>query len=86
MGIEKMLVEFTELENLKKETEKELDALKAAIIAAMNGVGSLTAGYHTATLTTCKRQSIDAKKLATDLPDIYNQYCKQTIYSRFTVK
>lgn len=86
MDIEKMLIEFTELENLKRETEKELDTLKAAIIAAMNGADSLTAGYHTATLATFLRQSIDAKKLATDLPDIYNQYCKQSTYKRFTVK
>ena len=86
MDIEKMLVEFNQLENLKRETEKELNALKEAIIAAMNGADSLTAGYHTAVITTCKRQSIDAKRLATDLPLIYNQYCKQSTYSRFTVK
>ena len=86
MDIEKMLIEFSELENLKRETEKELDALKAAIIAAMNGANSITVGYHTVTITSCKRQSIDAKKLANDLPLIYNQYCKQSTYNRFTVK
>ena len=86
MDVEKMLIEFNQLENLKRETEKELDALKAAIIAAMNGADSITAGYYTATITACKRQSIDAKKLASDLPDIYNQYCKQTVYNRFAVK
>ena len=86
MELEKMLIEFSELESLKRETEKELDALKAAIIAAMNGADSLTAGYHTATLIACKRQSIDAKRLAADLPQVYNQYCKQSTYNRFTVK
>ena len=86
MDIEKMLIEFNQLENLKRETEKELDTLKAAIIAAMNGADSITVGYHTATITACKRQSIDAKRLAADLPDIYNQYCKQTAYKRFAVK
>ena len=86
MDIEKMLIEFAELENLKRETEKELDTLKAAIMAAMNGANSITAGYHTAIITTCKRQSIDAKKLATDLPQVYSHYCKQSTYNRFTVK
>lgn len=86
MDIEKMLVEFSELESLKKETEKELDTLKAAIIAAMNGADAITAGYHTATLVACKRTSIDAKKLAADLPSVYNRYSKQSTYNRFTVK
>jgi predicted phage-related endonuclease len=86
MDIEKMLQEFSELESLKKETEKELDSLKAAIIAAMNGADSITAGYHKATLVACKRTSIDAKRLDAELPLLYNQYSKQSTYNRFIVK
>ena len=86
MDIEKMLQEFSELENLKKETEKELDILKAAIIAAMNGAETITAGYRTATLVACKRTSIDAKRLAADMPAVYAMYSNQSTYNRFTVK
>ena len=87
------LTEYKTKKAMKDKLEKELDQMKAELeaytrekVAPENGKYYFTCGQYEVTITPCRREDIDKKRLQEELPAIAEQYKKIIEYDRTVVK
>ena len=85
--MENKLRELMELENLKKDLEKQIEVLKNQVKADMEGqhLEEITAGGFKACWKECFSNRIDSKALKAARPEIYNQFLSINVTRRFTL-
>ena len=70
-----------------KQMQKELDEYtKANYVPDANGKYKFTCGQYVVTLSPIERVDIDKTRLASDHPEIMDEYKKVTTYDRMNVK
>ena len=77
--------ELRQLQNLIEEAQAEAEALKDAIKAAMGDSESIQAGEYKITWKAVTSSRIDTAALKKALPDVADQFTKETTVRRFTV-
>lgn len=77
--------ELRQLQNLIDEAQAEAEALKDAIKAAMGDSESIQAGEYKITWKAVTSSRIDTAALKKALPDVAEQFTKETTVRRFTV-
>lgn len=83
--LDNRIKKLEELELQTKELKKAADALKEEIIAGLSQEHTTTANYKI-NYTAFSQKRIDTKSLKAELPEIAEQYAKETITHRFTYK
>jgi len=78
---------FKEISQKKKEYEKQYEMLKNEILTKINDnnlskIPIVAANQLTGTITITKRQFFDSTSLRKERPEIYQQFCSETIYRR----
>lgn len=82
---EKKVNEYRENKRLMEELESINDAIKADIIAMMQGAPEMVQGTAKAIYKDVSSVRLDSKLLQTAHPDIYAKCSKRTTYKRFSV-
>ena len=77
--------ELRQLQALIDEAQAEAEALKDAIKAAMGDSESIQAGEYKITWKAVTSSRIDTAALKKALPDVAEQFTKETTVRRFTV-
>jgi predicted phage-related endonuclease len=79
--------ELKELEELIKEAEKEVEALKDEIKAEMlkRNTEEMEAGTYIVRWTTTLSNRFDSTAFKKVMPDVYKAYTKQTMSKRFSI-
>ena len=82
-----VIKELKEFKNLKEEAESRIAELEAVIKAHMTeqNTDTLLVDEFKCKLTTVYATRLDSKALQKELPNIYLQYAKPSLYQRFTV-
>lgn len=72
----------------KAELEKQIKDLQAQIMEAMKaqGVQEVTAGGYTGKYSTFTTSRLDTAKLKKDYAELYAEYSKEDLTTRFTLK
>lgn len=78
--------EYAELSRMADELKKEIDAVKAEIIALMDGAPEITGTEHKATYKPVTSTRFDAAACKKDFPELYEAYGKAVTSYRFTFK
>ena len=81
--IDNRLKKLSELEEQIKSMKKEADTLKQAIIDGMSAEHITTSNFKV-NYSTFTRQSIDTTALKKAMPEIAEQFTKESIQHRFT--
>lgn len=76
---------YRENKRLMEELEAMNDAIKADIIAMMQGAPEVVAGACKVMYKDVQSVRLDSKLLQAAHPDIYAEYSKRTTYKRFSV-
>lgn len=82
---EQKVNEYRENKRLMEELESINDAIKADIIAMMQGAPEVVAGACKVMYKDVQSVRLDSKLLQTAHPDIYAECSKRTTYKRFSV-
>lgn len=82
---EKKVNEYRENKRLMEELESINDAIKADIIAMMQGAPEVVAGACKVMYKDVQSVRLDSKLLQAAHPDIYAECSKKTVYKRFSV-
>ena len=82
--VENRIAQYAQLDAQIKELKKQADALKAEIIDNING--AFAGKRYTAKYTEYTSPRIDSTRLKAERPDVYAEYIKETISSKFTYK
>lgn len=82
---EKKVNEYRENKRLMEELESINDAIKADIIAMMQGAPEMVQGTAKAIYKDVQSVRLDSKLLQAAHPDIYAECSKRTTYKRFSV-
>lgn len=82
---EQKVNEYRENKRLMEELESINDAIKADIIAMMQGAPEVVAGACKVMYKDVQSVRLDSKLLQAAHPDIYAECSKKTIYKRFCV-
>lgn len=77
--------EYRENKRLIEELEAMNDSIKADILAIMGDRETVTEGAAKATLKTVTSSRLDSSAIKKELPEVFQQYSKETSYKRFTV-
>ncbi len=86
LGMEKTILQITELEEEIKNLEKQSEALKQSIQLEMGESElGLVSGYQVR-WTNQSRTSVDSKILKAEYPEIYKKVVKSTSYRKFAIK
>lgn len=78
--------QYKELQRLAEEVAAEMEAVKAAIRAAMGGAAEIVAGPYKVTDKAVNASRVDTKALKAELPDVAARYTVQTVQQRFSIK
>lgn len=76
---------YRENKRLMEELEAMNDAIKADIIAMMQGAPEVVAGACKVMYKEVQSVRLDSKLLQATHPDIYTECSKKTVYKRFSV-
>ena len=82
---EKKVNEYRENKRLMEELESINDAIKADIIAMMQGAPEMAQGTAKAIYKDVQSVRLDSKLLKTLHPDVYAECSSKTTYKRFSV-
>lgn len=82
---EQKVNEYRENKRLMEELESINDAIKADIIAMMQGAPEMAQGTAKAIYKDVQSVRLDSKLLQAAHPDIYAECSKRTTYKRFSV-
>ena len=82
---EKLCNEYRENKRLIEELEAMNDSIKADILLIMGDAETMTEGATKATFKTVTSSRLDSSAIKKELPEIFQQYSKETSYKRFTV-
>lgn len=81
-----LLKDLEKLELEKKELEKKIKSIQDVFKNAMDQLETLETDQYLVRYTLCENNTIKAKELEKDYPEIYRQYLKSTLYRRFSYK
>lgn len=86
-AIENRVRKLQELEQMKKELDKQIEALKDEIKEDMDskGLEEQKVGDYMVRFITVVTSRFDSSKLKKDNADLYSRYLKETSCRRFTV-
>lgn len=82
---EKLCNEYRENKRLIEELEALNDSIKANILLIMGDAETMTEGAAKATFKTVTSLRLDSSAIKKELPEVFQQYSKETSYKRFTV-
>lgn len=82
---EKLCNEYRENKRLIEELEAMNDSIKADILLIMGDAETMTEGAAKATFKTVTSPRLDSSAIKKELPEVFQQYSKETSYKRFTV-
>lgn len=82
---EKLCNEYRENKRLIEELEAMNDSIKADILVIMGDAETMTEGATKATFKTVTSSRLDSSAIKKELPEVFQQYSKETSYKRFTV-
>jgi predicted phage-related endonuclease len=82
---EKLCNEYRENKRLIEELEAMNDSIKANILLIMGDAETMTEGAAKATFKTVISSRLDSSAIKKELPEVFQQYSKETSYKRFTV-
>lgn len=82
---EKLCNEYRENKRLIEELEAMNDSIKADILFIMGDAETMTEGAAKATFKTVTSSRLDSSAIKKELPEVFQQYSKETSYKRFTV-
>lgn len=82
---EKLCNEYRENKRLIEELEAMNDSIKADILLIMGDAETMTEGAAKATSKTVTSSRLDSSAIKKELPEVFQQYSKETSYKRFTV-
>lgn len=82
---EKLCNEYRENKRLIEELEAMNDSIKADILLIMGDAETMTEGAVKATFKTVTSSRLDSSAIKKELPEVFQQYSKETSYKRFTV-
>lgn len=74
-----------EIEAQANELSKQIDALKAEIQNEMQEQEHITVGEYVVNWAKVITNRLDTARIKKELPDIYNQYIKETQSRRFSI-
>lgn len=84
--IDNRIRKLQEAEKEKKRIEKEINALKEEIKNAMHGAETIETGNYIIRNTVTITKRLDTKAIKTEMPEIYNQFTRESISTRFSYK
>lgn len=82
---EKLCNEYRENKRLIEELEAMNDSIKADILLIMGDAETMTEGAAKVTFKTVTSSRLDSSAIKKELPEVFQQYSKETSYKRFTV-
>lgn len=82
---EQLCNDYRENKRLIEELEAMNDTIKSEIVALMGDNDTMTEGAAKATLKTVTSSRLDSSAIKKELPEVFQQYSKETSYKRFTV-
>lgn len=82
---EKLCNKYRENKRLIEELEAMNDSIKANILLIMGDAETMTEGAAKATFKTVISSRLDSSAIKKELPEVFQQYSKETSYKRFTV-
>ncbi len=87
LEITNRIEEIKELENMKKEIEAELEALKDSIKSEMRNrnINEYKTELFTVRYREVTTSRFDSKAFKNDFADIYEEYCKPSTSMRFSI-
>ncbi len=83
--IDNRIRKLAELESDLKRIKKEIDSIKEEIKATMNSDEIRTTKWIIRN-TVYERAALDTKRLKSDFPEVYEEYTKVTVSTRFSYK
>lgn len=84
--IDNRILKLQEMESEKKRIEKEIESIKAEIKEAMKGAEAIETGKFVIRNTVTITNRLDTKAIKKEMPEIYNQFTKESISTRFSYK
>lgn len=84
--INSKIEELKELEELKKDLEKQIENIKKDFSELMDQKEEITTNKYLIRFTLCERNTISASDIKKYSLDIYNKFVKNTYYRRFSYK
>ena len=82
---ESLCNEYRENKRLIEELEAINDSIKADILLIMGDAETMTEGAAKATVKTVTSSRLDSSAIKKELPEVFQQYSKETSYKRFCV-
>ena len=84
--LEKMCNEYRANKRLIEELTAMNDSLKASIIALMGDSERLCVGSTKISNVTVSSLKIDSNRLKAEMPEVYQQFSRESVYKRFTIQ
>lgn len=87
LRIDARLDELKELESMKAEIDRQIDAIKDDVKASLQdmGLNEMVTLKHKVTWKDVATSRFDSKSFKTDFPDVYDAYCRSVVSKRFVV-
>lgn len=85
LELEKKIEALRQLQALIEEATQEADSINGAIKAHMGDAEELRAGEYRVTWKSVKSARINARALKKELPDVAEQFTRETVTRRFCV-
>lgn len=85
-NLEKMCNEYRENKRLIEELTAMNDSLKASIITLMGDSERLCVGSTKISNVTVSSVKIDSSRLKAEMPEVYQQFSRESHYKRFTIQ
>ena len=83
--LEKMAIEFKELQRAAEQIAAQMDEIKEEIKAAMGSSEQITAGAYKITYKAVISHRLDTSAIKRERPEIAEQYTRETVSTRFSI-
>ena len=83
--LEKMAIEFKELQRAAEQIAAQMDEIKEEFKAAMGSSEQITAGAYKITYKSVISHRLDTSAIKRERPEISEQYTRETVSTRFSI-
>lgn len=83
--LEKMAIEFKELQRAAEQIAAQMDEIKEELKAAMGSSDQITVGAYKITNKTVISHRLDTNAIKRERPEIAEQYTRETVSTRFSI-
>lgn len=83
--LEKMAIEFKELQRAAEQIAAQMDEIKEEFKAAMGSSEQITVGAYKITYKAVISHRLDTSAIKRERPEIAEQYTRETVSSRFSI-